>query len=245
MKHKQKIAATEVSKRDRILDVAEELFALHGFDGVTMRQIAQGAGVDVALANYHFGRKRAVFDAVFERRAGLLNAARLDALREVQAKAGQRGPDVEEIIGAFLRPLEMAQEHADAGWRNYLALIAYANNSPVWGREIISRLFNDLVQEFIAALKKALPGHRDEDIYWCYHYLSGTLTLTFADTGRIDVLSRGKCKSSDFKAAYDRMVPYTAAGFRRVCLPAATESSTAQRRGGVIPLNRVAKARRR
>jgi AcrR family transcriptional regulator len=212
--------ATAVSKADRILDVAEELFALHGFDGVTMRQIAQRARVDVALANYYFGRKRAVFDAVFERRAGMLNQLRLDALREVQAQAGSKGPSVEQIIEAFLHPLEIAQEHADAGLRNYLALVAYANNSPIFGGELISRLFNTLVQEFIGALKQALPGHREEDIYWCYHYLSGSLSLTLADTGRIDILSRGKCKSSDFKAAYDRMVPYTAAGFRRVCLPA-------------------------
>jgi Tetracyclin repressor-like, C-terminal domain len=149
----------------------------------------------------------------------------------VQAQAREEGPSVEQIIEAFLRPLEIAQEHADAGLRNYLALAAYVNNSPVLGAEIMSRLFNALVQEFIEALKKALPGHRDEDIYWCYHYLSGSLSLTLADTGRIDILSRGKCRSSDFKAAYDRMVPYTAAGFRRVCAPAEHRARAEPREG--------------
>ncbi|MFT7176774.1 MAG: AcrR family transcriptional regulator, partial [Halioglobus sp.] len=52
-------------KRERILDVAEELFALHGYDGVTMRQVSSGAKVDVALANYHFGKKLDLFHAVF------------------------------------------------------------------------------------------------------------------------------------------------------------------------------------
>lgn len=224
--------ATEVSKADRILDVAEELFALHGFDGVTLRQIAQRARVDVALANYYFGRKRAVFDAVFERRASMLNQMRLDALREVQAQAGKAGLSVEQIIEAFLRPLEIAQEHADAGLRNYLALVAYANNSPVFGGELMSRLFNALVEEFIDALKKALPGHREEDIYWCYHYMSGSLSLTLADTGRIDILSRGKCNSSDFKSAYDRMVPYSAAGFRRICLTGELQGAGVDLEGG-------------
>jgi AcrR family transcriptional regulator len=209
-----------IAKSDRILDVAEELFALHGFDGVTLRQIAKGAGVDVALASYHFGRKRDLFDAVFLRRAGTVNTARLEALHAVQAAAGRKGPTVEEVVEAFLHPLEIAQEGADAGWRNYLALVAYVNNSPVWGREMMSRLFNELVQEFIVALRKALPGSRIEDVYWCYHYLSGALTLTLADTGRIDELSKGKCRSGDFKAAYDRMIPFIAAGFREVCKPA-------------------------
>ncbi|MEQ9463750.1 MAG: TetR/AcrR family transcriptional regulator [Haliea sp.] len=204
-------------KRERILDVAEELFALHGYDGVTLRQIAKGAGVDVALASYHFGKKLDLFNAVFERRAALLNSARQDALRACQLSAGSEGPSVEQIIEAFLRPLELAQETGDPGWQHYLALIAYINNSPYWGPRMMSKLFDGLVGEFIAALRKALPEARDEDIYWCYHNLSGALTLTLAQTGRIDKLSGGKCRSADFEAAYNHMIPFVAAGFRQVC----------------------------
>jgi AcrR family transcriptional regulator len=204
-------------KRERILDIAEELFALHGYDGVTLRQIAKGAGVDVALASYHFGKKLDLFNAVFERRAALLNSARLDALRACQQSAGRQGPSVEQIIEAFLRPLELAQETGDPGWQHYLALIAYINNSPYWGPRMMSKLFDELVSEFIAALRKALPDARDEDLYWCYHNLSGALTLTLAQTGRIDKLSGGKCLSADFEAAYDHMIPFVAAGFRQVC----------------------------
>ncbi len=205
-------------KSERILDAAEELFALHGYDGVTLRQIAKSAGVDVALANYHFGRKLDLFNAVFERRAAHLNRARLDALRACQAQAGDGGASVEEIIEAFLRPLELAQETGDAGWQHYLALVAYINNSPYWGKQMMSKLFDELVMEFIKALRVALPGAADSDIFWCYHNLSGALTLTLAQTGRIDQLSRNLCHSSDFKAAYDHMIPFCAAGFRQVCL---------------------------
>jgi AcrR family transcriptional regulator len=214
--------AVSANKSERILDIAEELFSLHGYDGVTLREIASGAGVDVALANYHFGRKRALFDAVFERRAALLNTARREALHAAQQRAGEAGPEVESIIEAFLRPLELAQETGDRGWRNYLALVAYVNNSPVWGRELMSQRFNALVSEFVAALQRALPGSAPQDVYWCYHYLSGALTLTFANTGRIDELSNGLCHSGDFRAAYDRMIPFIAAGFRRVCLHEST-----------------------
>lgn len=207
----------KANKSERILDAAEVLFAVHGYDGVTMRQIASEAKVDVALANYHFGRKMDVFNAVFERRADKLNNARLEALRECQANAGPTGPSVEKIIEAFLRPLEIAQENTDPGWKNYLALIAYVNNSPVWGEKMMSSLFDELVHEYIAALKTALPNAKDEDIYWCYHNLSGALTLTFAQTGRIDKLSKGKCRSDDFHAAYGNMIPFIAAGFNKVC----------------------------
>lgn len=209
--------AQAVSKRDRILDVAEELFAMRGYDGVTLRQIAAGAKVDVALASYHFGKKLDLFNAVFERRASELNNSRREALHRCQATAGADGPSVEQIIEAFLRPLELAQETGDSGWRNYLALVAYINNSPYWGTRMMSKLFDQLVLEFIEALRRALPGARDEDIFWCYHNLSGALTLTLAQTGRIDKLSGGRCESADFRAAYDHMIPFTAAGFRQVC----------------------------
>jgi AcrR family transcriptional regulator len=217
MPDKPTASGDRTSKRDRILDVAEALFAEHGYDGVTLRQIARGAGVDVALASYHFGKKIDLFNAVFERRADYLNEARREALRKVQAGAGRGGPGVEQIIEAFLRPLELAQETGGEGWRHYLALIAYVNNSPYWGRRMMSKLFDELVNEFIDALRTALPGASEADLYWCYHNLSGALTLTFADTGRIDKLSGGLCHSSDFEAAYDHMIPFMAAGFRQVC----------------------------
>lgn len=204
-------------KSEKILDVAEALFAERGFDGVTLRQIAMGAGVDVALASYHFGKKLDLFRAVLERRAPALNTARLEALAAAKATAAPQPPEVEAIVEAFLRPLEIAQETGEAGWANYLALIAYINNSPYWGPRMMSALFDELVAEFVAALQSALPEGKAEDIYWCFNSMSGALTLTLARTGRIDRLSGGLCESSDFRAAYDHMIPFVAAGFREVC----------------------------
>jgi AcrR family transcriptional regulator len=41
----------------RILASAERLFADHGFDGVSMREIAANAKAQLALIHYHFGTK--------------------------------------------------------------------------------------------------------------------------------------------------------------------------------------------
>ena len=206
-------------RKERILDAAEELFALHGYDGVTLREIAMKAGVDVALASYHFGKKHDLFEEVIVRRAEVLNEARLKALEACEKAAGVEGPNVEGIIEAFLKPMELPHEEDDEGWRNYLALVAYVNNSPVWGRELMTRHFNPLIRRYIEALKRALPDAPEENIYWAYHYLSGSLTLTMARTGRIDILSHGLCSSEDFKTAYGRMIPFIAAGFRQICEP--------------------------
>lgn len=61
--HKQKGALT----RQRILDAAELLFAARGFDGASLRWIAERAGIrEPGLYNY-FDSKRALYAAVLDR----------------------------------------------------------------------------------------------------------------------------------------------------------------------------------
>ena len=51
------LPAPKPDRRSAILDAAEAEFSAHGFDGVTLRTIATGAGVDLALPNYYFKSK--------------------------------------------------------------------------------------------------------------------------------------------------------------------------------------------
>ena len=201
-----------LDRRTAILDAAEEQFAKHGYDGVTLRAIARRAGVDLALPNYYFGPKRDLFDAVLFRRAEILNKARLDQLDQCLVESDQV-PTVEAIIRAYLEPMLTGDQVEEEGWKNYFALIAYVNNSPEWGGQLMTQFFDPLVYRFIDALRLALPGVEDGDLYWCYHCLSGALTLTFAQTGRIDHLSGGSCRSSDLVDACEHMVKFTTAGF--------------------------------
>lgn len=50
----------------RILDAAEQLFAVKGFDGVTVRDIAEQAHVNVAMINYYFGNKDDLYLGIVE-----------------------------------------------------------------------------------------------------------------------------------------------------------------------------------
>lgn len=201
--------------RERILDAAEEEFAKHGFYGVTLKQVAQEVGVDTALLHYYFDDKRNLFDLVLNRRALILNEARLASMQAYEDAAGG-SPTVEGALDAFIRPLiEWASK--GGGWKHYFALIAQMNNSPVFGGDVMTRYFDPVIQRLIEVLRKAMPAATDEDLYWCFQLLTGSITLTLSETGRIDQLSKGACRSTDLEAVYARMVPYAAAGFRRVC----------------------------
>jgi AcrR family transcriptional regulator len=69
-------------QRDRILDAARSLFAIRGFDSVTMAEVAEVAGVARATVFNHFGSKVALVEAitenVFAHWAGMLESALAD-----------------------------------------------------------------------------------------------------------------------------------------------------------------------
>ncbi len=230
--------------RDRILDAAERLFARRGFYGVSIRDITAAAGVDVALASYHFGRKQELFAAVLERRAAILNELRLQRLEDCRKRGGSRGVSVEDIIDAFTHPLLERSARGGAGWKSYFALIAQINNSAEFGAAMMTRHFDALVQHFMQALREILPGCDERDLYWSYHFLTGALTLTFAETGRIDNLSGGVCRSNDLESVHERLVPFIAAGFRELCAGAAARAGKVRKHRlekrveGVAPLRR-------
>jgi AcrR family transcriptional regulator len=52
--------------RESIVAAARAEFGRHGYEGATMRAIAAGAGVDVALLGYYFGTKSGLFVASLE-----------------------------------------------------------------------------------------------------------------------------------------------------------------------------------
>ncbi len=54
----------KTDKRQQLLEVAETLFARHGFEAVSIRQLAKEADVNVAMVSYYFGSKDGLFEAV-------------------------------------------------------------------------------------------------------------------------------------------------------------------------------------
>ncbi|HZL63874.1 MAG TPA: helix-turn-helix domain-containing protein [Thermoleophilia bacterium] len=61
-----------------ILDAAEELFAADGYEAVTVRAIAERAGVSHALVHRYLGAKAEIFRAVLQHNQGVMLAAAPD-----------------------------------------------------------------------------------------------------------------------------------------------------------------------
>src|ERR1700754_1808249 len=189
---------------EQILDAAEDLFSQHGLYGVTLKDVAKRVGVHHTLLNYYFADKKALFDAVFSRRAVVTSERRMRALDEYEAACGGK-PSVEGALRAFLDTDLDLYIQGGEGWKNYAALTAQVANTPEWGAQLMDQNFDPVVLRLIDLLKKALPGCSDKDVFWGYHFVTGSLMLTLARTGRIDKLSGGLCYSDDFAAVKERM----------------------------------------
>ncbi len=166
------------------------------------------------MVNYHFGSKYRLLVAVMERRGGILNEERLRRLAQARLNAAPQPPSTEAVVDAFLDPILERLAHAGPGWHSYFALIAYVNNSPEWGRKLMGKTFDGVVRQFIQAVMESLPGSAPQDIFWGYNFLTGALTLSLAETGRLDALSDGLCRSDDVAALKARLGPYVSAGLR-------------------------------
>lgn len=93
--------AGETSTREAILEAARARFALHGYDGASIRAIAADAGVDPALVHHFYGTKERLF----------VEATRFPAVpSELLASIADRGPEglgeaiVRAVLGVWESP---------------------------------------------------------------------------------------------------------------------------------------------
>jgi AcrR family transcriptional regulator len=196
---------------EQILDAAEYLFSKNGLHGVTLRDVAKRVGVHTTLIHYYFEDKNRLFEAVFARRAGVTSGLRMEALERYEAEAGDH-PTVEGALHAFLDTDLDLYIRGGEPWMNYAAFCARVSNTPEGG-VLMDIHFDPVVLKLVGILKRALPDYSDEDIFWGYHFVTGSLMNTLARTGRIDRLSSGVCRSDDFEAVKKRIARFMAAGF--------------------------------
>jgi AcrR family transcriptional regulator len=71
--------ATLPSSKEAVLDAAHRLLHLHGYDGLSMRELAKQSGLAKGTIYHHFQDKREIFLSVLEREFALVQHALTDA----------------------------------------------------------------------------------------------------------------------------------------------------------------------
>src|SRR3954453_17014865 len=86
----------QAATKAAVFNAAERLFALHGFQNVSVRDITAEAKVNLASVNYPFGSKDSLLFEIFRRRTSELNRERARMLHEATARHDGK-PPVREI----------------------------------------------------------------------------------------------------------------------------------------------------
>lgn len=205
--------AAPISVRERILEVAERLFAEHGMSGVGLRAISAEAGVNLASIAYHFGSKDGLLEALFAQRAAPIAEERLRLLARCYEKTGS--PKLEDILDAFLRPALGLGTESHPGNPAFIKLRARLATEPqALSRKILSKAFDTSSRKFIDAIAAALPELPRAEVEWRFHFMLGAMFYTMADAGRIQALTKGRIDPGNVKRALHHMIPFLAAGFR-------------------------------
>jgi len=103
------------STKEALVLTAERLFALHGLDGVSLRQICEAAGTrNNSAVQYHFGGKESLVQAILEYRIPAIAQRRRLLVAQVSPD------DLRSVIEAHLLPTVELAESPDSYYATFL-----------------------------------------------------------------------------------------------------------------------------
>ena len=199
--------------RDRLLGVAEELFAECGFDGTSIRDLAAAAGCNIASVNYYFGGKEKLYIEIWRRHLLLLRDTRIASIKKVMNDNGGE-PRLEDLLRSFAYSFigPLVDKHGGPRLIKLMAREMVDPNLPsnMFGDEVIKPTLAAMQQ----ALSKTCPDLPESKVALVVFSLIGQLVQTIwmrtalvsIDDDELSVLEPAKI--------IDHIVAFTAAGIR-------------------------------
>ncbi|MDE2419647.1 MAG: TetR family transcriptional regulator [Gammaproteobacteria bacterium] len=200
--------------KERLMDVAEALFANHGFHSVSVRDITQVAGTRLADINELFGSKDILFREVIIRRASLINADRLQLLSSVSV-SDNKEIELYSVVHAFGDPF-LRRSAESEGWRNYLRLLSQLINTRSVVLLLIAEYFNPIAEAFTKRIAEILPHLNERQLLNAYQFMLTAMLSVFSDNHRIDILSQNRLHSSDFTEHYEDVKYFIVGGMLKM-----------------------------
>jgi len=197
--------------KEKILDIAEGLFAEHGFKDTSLRTITGKAGVNLASVNYHFGDKKTLVRAVLNRYLEAFMPAVQDALVNLNLNSSYDMADVFESLRGPLRNLNDVRPN---GTNRFMLLIG-RGYTDVQGhlRWFITTRYSEALSLFTQSVMKANPKLSQEELFWRLHFTLGTCVFTMASSqALIEIAENDYERTIDSKSVVDQLIPFLAAG---------------------------------
>lgn len=157
--------------REKLLEAAGSLFLEKGYDGVSIRDVTEAAGANVASVNYYFGGKENLYREVFRRKLGQKARDVIEALETVIAEDDP--PDLRKVIDTYVSSF-LSEVLSSGDAQNFLRLVSQEMSeqgiaSDIFLNEAVMPI-HKLMRE---AILKARPGIPGEKASLCIASLAG------------------------------------------------------------------------
>lgn len=117
---------TSDTAREHLLDVAEKILASKGLQALTIRELTQAAGVNLATVNYVFGTKDSLLIGLLQR---MLRPMTFERLRRFDALEAAGNPALREVVSALVEPLaQMREQHGTPAVELYRYLVVHPDD---------------------------------------------------------------------------------------------------------------------
>ncbi|MEM8673775.1 MAG: TetR/AcrR family transcriptional regulator [Cyanobacteria bacterium P01_G01_bin.67] len=197
--------------KEQILNVAERLFAEHGFAGTSLRNVIREAEVNLSAVNYHFGSKEGLLRAVIARTAQPIVTGELKKLKQCQAK--YENPSVEVILEAFLTPA--LQVILNSGERSISCarFMGRCRLEPDPVRQIAEQEFRASQEAFLDALGRSLPDLSRTELTWKLDLVIAVLVRVLAEARKPGALIQDHSLHT-VEITVSKLVAFLAPGLR-------------------------------
>ncbi|MCW3081527.1 TetR/AcrR family transcriptional regulator [Segetibacter sp.] len=139
-------------KQTQILTTAELLFSLNGFDGTSVRDIADEAGVNVAMISYYFGSKEKLMEALFSRRSDDINMQIESLLQNEEIGPMQK---MEDLVDSYIERVMQKQQ-----FFKIMMCEQVINKNPV-----IVKLIGDLKKKNVESINKLIKDGQQKKVF--------------------------------------------------------------------------------
>ena len=150
-------------------------------------------------------------------------------MEEAEARAGQEGPTLEEILRAFLAPAIQLVSDPKRGGERFMKLMGRAHSETGdFFIKVIAKQFAEVFQRFTPAFRRVLPNLPPEEQFWRIHFVIGAMAYTMAHSATlryleafrpdgvtfVEGLSLDQLSRNDTDAVLSRLIRFAVAGLQ-------------------------------
>lgn len=202
--------------RDAIVQAALNLFAKHGVDGVSLRQIVGAAGqANPSAVHYHFQSKEGLVAAVLQHVQKQLLPLQQQAIDSMDEAQRLGTLDVREVMRLWVTPMVLMYSSSDQGRRGIRFMSRLTWQPQNMGQDQLIGCSVEHMNRVCEHLAHLIPGKTKERLFFLTVVTTANLLHSMSDAsllGRQTVLGLSEMFRDRPFELIDWMIDYMAAG---------------------------------